>query len=134
MNTFTKYPILAGTSDPRVRRTLTPRQIMITRGDVRGEESLLTVLPPQVMLWTPGACLLRNAAEGENAGVLVDFGTAGRRAVILGTGSSNCDPVPPKSRTRKMENGRAAVCVRTGEGTTRIVVHGDRLGWASLEL
>ena len=63
-----------------------------------------------------------------------DFGTAGRRAVILGTGSSNCDPVPPKSRTRRMENGRAAVCVRTGEGVTRIVVHGDRLGWASLEL
>ena len=57
-----------------------------------------------------------------------------RRAVILGTGSSNCDPVPCHVRTRKMENGRAAVCVCTGEGETRVLVHGDRLGWAYLEL
>ena len=103
MNTFTKYPILAGTSDPRVRRTLTPRRVMTTRGDVRGEESLLTVLPPQVMLWTPGACRLQNSAEGEKAGVLVDFGIE-----LHGTVTVTVTGIQPSG-------GTIDIRVRTGE-------------------
>ena len=94
MNTFTKFPILAGTPDPRVRRTLTPKRVMTTRGDVRGEDSLLTVLPPQVMLWTPGACLLKNSAEGEKAGVLVDFGIE-----LHGTVTVTVTGITPKGGT-----------------------------------
>ena len=103
MNTFEKYPILAGTSDPRVRRTLTPVRVMTTVGDVKGQDSLLIPQPPQVMLWTPGACLLKNGAEGEKAGVLVDFGIE-----VHGTVTVTVTGIKPKG-------GTIDIRIRTGE-------------------
>ncbi len=65
-----------------------------------------------------------------------DSETVGPRARILGTGSSNTDPVPPHSRTRVMYAGAAAVAVQTADSLfpTAVTVRGDRLGCAMLTL
>lgn len=63
-----------------------------------------------------------------------DVNPSVRRAEILGSGSSNCDPIPPESRVRSMECGRAAVAVRLGDTPARLLVTSLRMGQASIAL
>ena len=87
---------------PRTRRYLTPKRVVLTKGNVKNEQSLLIEKDNQVALSEPVVCSLANEAEGENAAVLVDFGiefSGSARIMIVGVGG----------------NPRANILVRTGE-------------------
>ncbi|MBQ7699764.1 MAG: alpha-L-rhamnosidase [Clostridia bacterium] len=98
-----KYEALqSDQTDPRTRRYLTPKRVVLTKGNVKNEQSLLIEKDNQVALSEPVVCSLANEAEGENAAVLVDFGiefSGSARIMIVGVGG----------------NPRANILVRTGE-------------------
>ena len=89
-------------TDPRTRRYLTPKRVVLTKGDVSNAGSLLIEKDNQVGLTEPVVCMLKNGEEGENAAVLVDFGiefSGSARIMTVGIGG----------------NARANLLVRTGE-------------------
>lgn len=70
-----KFPALAGEADPRVRHTLAPARIVTTRGDVADAGHLIEHKSVQIALGPHSdGCMMKNHAEGERAGVLLDFG------------------------------------------------------------
>ncbi len=90
-------------TDPRTRRYLTPKRVVLTKGSVSGAETLLIEKDNQVALSEPVVCTMRNEAEGENAAVLVDFGiefSGSARIMIVGAGVGGIN---------------AKILVRTGE-------------------
>ncbi|MBO4869075.1 MAG: alpha-L-rhamnosidase [Clostridia bacterium] len=90
-------------TDPRTRRYLTPKRIVLTKGNVASANTLLIEKDNQVALTEPVLCVLKNDAEGENAAVLVDFGiefSGSARIMVVGVGGGN---------------PRANILVRTGE-------------------
>lgn len=99
-----KYDALkSDQTDPRTRRYLTPKRIVLTKGNVSKPETLLIEKDNQISLNEPVFCTLKNGAEGENAAVLVDYG-------IEFSGSSRIMIVSVEG-----VNGRANILVRTGE-------------------
>ena len=90
-------------TDPRTRRYLTPKRVVLTKGDVTSANTLLIEKDNQVALTEPVLCTLKNDADGENAAVLVDFGiefSGSARIMIVSVGGGN---------------PRANILVRTGE-------------------
>ncbi len=61
-------------TDPRTRRYLTPVRLLQSEGDVQGAEQLLQPVVSQVALSAKCTTVLRNAADGAHASVLLDFG------------------------------------------------------------
>lgn len=98
-----KYAVLRSEqTDPRTRRYLTPKRVVLTKGNVKNEQSLLIQKDNQVGLTEPVVCALSNGADGENAAVLVDFGiefSGSVRVMVVGIGGG----------------ARANILVRTGE-------------------
>lgn len=105
MSTLTdKYAALrSDVTDPRTRRYLTPKRVVLTKGTVMNADTLLTEKDNQISLNEPVFCRLQNGSDGENAAVLVDFG-------IEFSGSSRIMIVSVEGK-----NGRADILVRTGE-------------------
>ena len=98
-----KYEALrSDQTDPRTRRYLTPKRVVLTKGTVINEKSLLIEKDNQVALCEPVVCGLKNGADGENAAVLVDYG-------IEFSGSARIMVVSLAG------NPRANILVRTGE-------------------
>ncbi len=64
----------SNTTDPRTRRYLTPKKIVLTEGNVTNPESLLVEKSNQITLVTGDHCTLENKDGAPNAAVLVDFG------------------------------------------------------------
>ena len=90
-------------TDPRTRRYLTPKRVVLTKGSVTGAETLLIEKDNQVALSEPVSCRLKNGEDGENAAVLVDYG-------IEFSGSSRIMVISAEG-----PNGRVNLLVRTGE-------------------
>lgn len=90
-------------TDPRTRRYLTPKRIVLTRGDVVGAENLLEEKSNQITLVVGKNCTLRNHEGQPNAGILVDFG-------IEFPGSARLQIWATSGR-----NNRADIRVRFGE-------------------
>ena len=91
-------------TDPRTRRYLTPKRIVLTKGEVHNAKSLLTEKDNQISLNEPVVCTLKNGEDGEHAAVLVDFG-------IEFSGSSRIMVVSVQGE----ETNRVDLLVRTGE-------------------
>lgn len=99
-----KYEALkSDVTDPRTRRYLTPKRVVLTKGKVERAETLLIEKENQISLNEPVSCLLKNGEDGENAAVLVDFG-------IEFSGSARIMIVSVEGK-----NGRADILLRTGE-------------------
>ena len=70
-----KFPALNGShTDPRTRRYLVPKRIVLKQGDVTNEESLLIEKTNQITLDPAQGCVLQNKEGSPNAAILVDFG------------------------------------------------------------
>lgn len=70
-----KFPGLdSSLTDPRTRRYLTPKRVVLTKGDVTNTESLLNEKTNQITLDPGNGCVLQNHKDGENASILIDFG------------------------------------------------------------
>ena len=61
-------------SDERIRKNIFPVKIVSVFGDVENSESLLTKKELQIGLNEPDCITLKNSDNGEEAGVLLDFG------------------------------------------------------------
>lgn len=61
--------------DDRVRRFLLPERILYRAGKVSGEENLMIAKDIQVSTDEPSSIVMENGADGENAVILLDFGT-----------------------------------------------------------
>ena len=88
-----KFKALNGKeTDPRTRRYLAPRRVVLTEGDVRDPETLLRERSNQITLVTGENCTLRNQPGKPHAKILLDFGIefAGSvRLMIWGTQGPN---------------------------------------------
>ena len=88
-----KFEALNGKeTDPRTRRYLAPRRVVLTEGDVRDPETLLRERSNQITLVTGENCTLRNQPGKPHAKILLDFGIefAGSvRLMIWGTQGPN---------------------------------------------
>ena len=70
-----KFKALNGKeTDPRTRRYLAPRRVVLTEGDVRDPETLLRERSNQITLVTGENCTLRNQPGKPHAKILLDFG------------------------------------------------------------
>ncbi len=92
--------------DERVRRRLHPKRVVLTKGNVTGEDVLLRPHPDQVTLFAGEPCALVNGEAGENAAVLVDFGIELHGSVKLMVYGVDG------------EGGRVNAIVRTGESVS----------------
>ena len=90
-------------TDPRTRRYLTPKRVVLTKGTVKGAETLLIEKDNQIALSEPVSCYMKNGEDGEHAAVLVDYG-------IEFSGSSRIMVIGAEG-----EGGRVNLLVRTGE-------------------
>lgn len=61
-------------TDPRTRRYLVPKRIVLTQGDVKNAESLLSEKTNQITLDPGNGCVLENHPFKPHAAILVDFG------------------------------------------------------------
>lgn len=96
----------SGITDPRTRRYLTPKRIVLTQGDARDAEALLIEKSNQITLETGAHCTLENHKGQKNAAVLVDFGiefSGSARIMIWGV----CG-----------RNNRADLLIRFGESVS----------------
>lgn len=96
----------SNTTDPRTRRYLTPKRIVLTKGDVKNPESLLVEKSNQITLVTGENCTLENHKGKRHAAVLVDFGiefAGSARIMIWGV---------------RGKNNRADILVRFGESVS----------------
>ena len=72
---FDKFEALnSNTTDPRVRRYLTPKRVVLTQGNVTNPEAVLLERTNQITLDAGVRCTLRNVEGQPNAAILVDFG------------------------------------------------------------
>ncbi len=102
-----KFPALDGTlSDPRTRRYLVPKKIILTQGDVANSESLLVEKTNQITLDPGQGCILKNNSDGPHAAILVDFGIEFPGSLRLMVWSV------------QGENNRADILVRFGESVS----------------
>ncbi len=70
-----KFDALNGqTTDPRTRRYLAPKRVVLTEGDVSCPESLLREKSNQITLVTGENCTLRNTPGKPHAKLVLDFG------------------------------------------------------------
>ena len=102
-----KFQALNGSmTDPRTRRYLVPKRIVLTKGDVKDPETLLVEKSNQITLVTGPHCTLENHKGQPNAAVLVDFGiefSGSARLMIWGV---------------RGRNNRADILVRFGESVS----------------
>ena len=102
-----KFQALNGSmTDPRTRRYLVPKKIVLTKGDVKDPETLLVEKSNQITLVTGPHCTLENHKGQPNAAVLVDFGiefSGSARLMIWGV---------------RGRNNRADILVRFGESVS----------------
>lgn len=74
-NVNDKFPALNGSlTDPRTRRYLVPKKIVLTNGDVKNSEYLLSEKTNQITLDPGKGCVLENHPFKPHAAILVDFG------------------------------------------------------------
>ncbi len=72
---FDKFDALnSNTTDPRSRRYLTPKRVVLTKGLVTNPEAVLLERTNQITLDAGVRCTLRNVEGQPNAAILVDFG------------------------------------------------------------
>ena len=70
-----KYQALNGqVTDPRTRRYLAPKRVVLTEGDVRNPDSLLAEKSNQITLVTGANCMLVNKKGQPHAKIVLDFG------------------------------------------------------------
>jgi hypothetical protein len=105
-----KFEALNGReTDPRKRRYLAPRRVVLTEGDVTEAESLLQERSNQITLVTGAHCTLRNAPGKPHAKIVLDYGIefAGSvRLMIWGV---------------QGPHNRANICVRFGESVMEAI-------------
>ncbi len=111
-NITEKFPVLNSNNvDPRARRYLTPKRIVLTSGNVVNAEYLLSEKDNQITLGVGDNCTLENKKGSPNAAVLVDFGMefAGSARIMLGH---------VKGKKSVGDNERADILVRFGESVS----------------
>ena len=105
-----KFEALNGReTDPRKRRYLAPRRVVLTEGDVTDAETLLTERSNQITLVTGAHCTLRNTPGKPHAKIVLDYGIefAGSvRLMIWGV---------------QGPHNRADICVRFGESVMEAI-------------
>ena len=102
-----KFSALNGSlTDPRTRRYLVPKKIVLTQGDVKNAESLLSEKTNQITLDPGKGCVLKNKRFGKNAAILVDFGIEFPGSMRLMVWNV------------KGKHGRANILVRFGESVS----------------
>ncbi len=70
-----KFQALNGqVTDPRTRRYLAPKRVVLTEGDVQNPESLLQERSNQITLVTAANCTLHNQPGKPHAKIVLDFG------------------------------------------------------------
>ncbi len=70
-----KFSALNGSvTDPRTRRYLAPKRVVLTEGDVQTPEVLLQERTNQITLMSADKCVLTNTAGKPNAKIVLDFG------------------------------------------------------------
>ena len=109
-----KIPALNGTiTDPRTRRYLAPKRVVLTEGNVSGAESLLQERSNQITLGVGECCTLRNVPGQPKAKIVLDYGCefpGSIRLMIWGAGSKGCG-----------DDARCNILVRTGESVMEAI-------------
>ena len=109
-----KIPALNGTiTDPRTRRYLAPKRVVLTEGNVNNPESLLQERSNQITLVPGECCTLRNVPGQPHAKVVLDYGCefpGSIRLMIWGAGSKGCG-----------DDARCNILVRTGESVMEAI-------------
>ncbi|MBE6548291.1 MAG: alpha-L-rhamnosidase [Ruminococcaceae bacterium] len=102
-----KFSALNGTlTDPRTRRYLVPKKIVLTKGDVTNTETLLQEKTNQITLDPGHGCVLKNHPFKPHAAILVDFGIEFPGSMRLMVWNV------------KGKHGRANILVRFGESVS----------------
>ncbi len=99
----------SSTTDPRTRRYLAPKRVVLTEGEVSGAESLLQERSNQITLVPGESCILRNEPGKPNAKIVLDYGhefPGSVRVMIWGVNGPN---------------NRADIIVRTGESVMEAI-------------
>ena len=99
----------SSTTDPRTRRYLAPKRVVLTEGEVSGAESLLQERSNQITLVPGESCILRNKPGQPRAKIVLDYGRefpGSVRVMIWGVNGPN---------------GRADINVRTGESVMEAI-------------
>ena len=101
-------PLLdSAVTDPRTRRYLTPKRVVLTEGDVKNPEALLLERSNQITLEVGENCTMRNTPGQPHAKLVLDYGCefpGSIRIMIWGAGSKGT-----------AAEDRCDICVRTGE-------------------
>ncbi len=106
--------------DPRTRKYLSPKRVVYTQGDVTGAENLTLDRTNQISFEVERSCVLNNGADGQNAGVLVDFGVEFSGGLKLFVWSVNRNTNTSDDSHVNTEEGTlyASVRVRLGESVS----------------
>lgn len=109
-NVNEKFSALNGSlTDPRTRRYLVPKKIVLTQGDVRNSEYLLSEKTNQITLDPGQGCVLENHPCKPHAAILVDFGIEFPGSMRLMVWNV------------KGKHGRADILIRFGESVSEAV-------------
>ena len=102
-----KFTDLAGVNtDPRTRRYLVPKRVVLTQGNVTGAEHLLDEKSNQITLVVgKDNCTLKNEPGKPHAAILLDFGIEFAGSARFHTWMANGSG----------HNGAAKVAIRFGE-------------------
>ncbi|MBO5511415.1 MAG: alpha-L-rhamnosidase, partial [Clostridia bacterium] len=109
-----KIPALNGSiTDPRTRRYLAPKRVVLTEGNVHNPESLLQERSNQITLGVGECCTMRNIPGEPKAKLVLDYGCefpGSIRLMIWGAGSKGYG-----------DDARCNIIVRTGESVMEAI-------------
>lgn len=109
-----KIPALNGSiTDPRTRRYLAPKRVVLTEGNVNNPESLLQERSNQITLVPGECCTMVNKPGQPKAKLVLDYGCefpGSIRLMIWGAGSKGCG-----------DDARCNILVRTGESVMEAI-------------
>ena len=107
-------PALNGSlTDPRTRRYIVPKRVVLTEGDVHNPECLLQERSNQIDLTTGEHCFMRNTPGKPHAKLVLDYGCefpGSIRLMIWGAGSKGTQ-----------DEARCNIIVRTGESVMEAI-------------
>lgn len=103
-----KFSALNGhNTDPRTRRYLVPKRVVLTEGDVTGAEALLMDRSNQITLMRAEACTMTNKPGQPHAKIVLDYGIEFPGSIRLMIWDVSC--------------GRTNLNVRTGESVMEAI-------------